>query len=64
MSIYNVVIDNKKEVDILTKAQEKLKEDIKKITDESILEKVQIFVMGILTQKDIEETQKANSRTA
>lgn len=38
----------------MTKAQENLKADIEKIDDEAILEKIQIFVMGILAQQNID----------
>ncbi len=32
----------------MTKAQQTLKEDIERITDDAIIEKVRIFIMGIL----------------
>ena len=38
---------------MLTKAQEALKADIEKINDEDIIEKVRIFIMGILAQQNI-----------
>lgn len=37
----------------MTKAQESLKADIEKIDDEITIEKVRIFIMGILTQQGI-----------
>lgn len=39
----------------MTKAQKRLKEDIEKINDEDVIEKVRIFIMGILTQQSISE---------
>ena len=44
----------------MTKAQEDLKADIEKINDELVIEKVRIFIMGILAQKGIDE-QKAKT---
>lgn len=43
----------------MTKAQEILKADIEKINDESTVEKVRIFIMGILAQQEI--SQPCNS---
>lgn len=42
------------EGEIMTKAQENLKADIEKIDDEATLEKIKIFVMGILAQQSID----------
>lgn len=42
----------------MTKAQEILKEDIEKIEDDTIIEKVRIFIMGILAQQNISEKQR------
>lgn len=42
----------------MTKAQQTLKEDIEKIKDDTTIEKVRIFVMGILTQQSIFENQR------
>lgn len=39
----------------MTKAQKRLKEDIEKINDDDVIEKVRIFIMGILTQQSISE---------
>lgn len=39
----------------MTKAQEILKADIEKIQDETIIEKVRIFIMGILAQQNIDK---------
>lgn len=39
----------------MTKAQQRLKNDIEKINDEDVIEKVRIFIMGILTQQSISE---------
>lgn len=39
----------------MTTAQERLKEDIENITDEAVIEKVRIFIRGILTQQSLEE---------
>lgn len=41
----------------MTKAQEILKADIEKIQDETIIEKVRIFIMGILAQQNIDKQQ-------
>ncbi len=43
----------------MTEAQEKLKSDIEKINDETIIENVRIFIMGILTQQYLEKTRKS-----
>lgn len=48
---------------MMTKAQEKLKEDIEKIEDETTLEKVRIFIMGILTQQGIDKSSKPPHQT-
>ncbi len=40
----------------MTKAQENLKADIEKIDDEVIIEKIKIFIMGILAQQGIEQS--------
>lgn len=42
---------------MLNKAKETLKEDIEKIKDDETIEKVRIFIMGILTQQNISEKQ-------
>lgn len=42
----------------MTKAQEDLKEDIEKINDDTTIEKVRIFIMGILAQQSISENQR------
>lgn len=41
----------------MTKAQQVLKEDIKKIKDDTTIEKVRIFILGILAQQNISEKQ-------
>lgn len=41
-------------------AQEKLKADIEKINDELMIEKIRIFILGILAQQNIEERKGAN----
>lgn len=51
----------------MSKAQEILKADIEKINDETTIEKIRIFVMGILAQQKIEhscEDQKASSTSS
>ncbi len=47
----------------MTKAQQTLKEDIEKINDDTTIEKVRIFIMGILAQQSISEnvTLRSNS---
>ena len=42
----------------MTKEQRELKKNIESIHDESIIEKVQIFIMGILAQQEIERSGK------
>lgn len=42
----------------MTKAQQTLKEDIEKINDDATIEKVRIFIMGILAQQSISESQR------
>lgn len=39
----------------MTKAKEELKNSIEKITDEAVIEKVHIYIMGILTQQGLEK---------
>ena len=39
---------------MVTEAKEKLKKEIENITDEAMIEKIWIFVMGILAQQGIE----------
>ena len=38
----------------MTKAQRELRKNIEGIEDESVVEKVRIFIMGILAQQEIE----------
>ena len=47
----------------MTKAQENLKEDISKIDDESTIEKVRIFIMGILAQQSISDEHPQPTHT-
>lgn len=42
----------------MTKAKDDLKADIEKIEDELVLEKIKIFIMGIMAQKNIDERRK------
>lgn len=53
-TIYIVVISNFKGERMVTEAKEKLKKEIENITDEAMIEKIWIFVMGILAQQGIE----------
>ena len=39
----------------MNKARENLKEDIEKINDELTIEKVRIFIMGILAQQRLDQ---------
>ena len=48
----------------MSKAQEALKLEIEKIHDESTIEKVRIFIMGILAQQSIEQSCKSPKQTA
>lgn len=57
-AIYSVVKSNGKEEGLMTKAQQTLKEDIEKIKDDTTIEKVRIFIMGILAQQSISENQR------
>lgn len=45
----------------MTEAQEMLKKDIEKIEDDNTIEKVRIFIMGILAQQNIAERQRCPS---
>ena len=47
----------------MTKAQQSLKEDIEKIEDDATLEKVRIFIMGILTQQSISKMKLQKSES-
>lgn len=49
---------------MMTKAQEMLKADIEKINDEDTIEKVRIFIMGILAQQKLEQPRKPPEKTA
>lgn len=40
----------------MTSAQEMLKFEVEKISDEPTLEKLKIYIMGILTQQGLEQT--------
>lgn len=42
---------------MMTEAQQALIEDIEKIKDDATIEKVRIFIMGILAQQNIAENQ-------
>ncbi len=42
---------------MMTEAQQALIEDIEKIKDDATIEKVRIFIMGILAQQSISENQ-------
>lgn len=46
----------------MTEAQECLKADIEKIHDEVSIEKVKIFIMGILAQQNLEEAREASKQ--
>lgn len=46
----------------MTKAQENLKADIEKIDDEATIEKVKIFIMGILAQQNLEQSCKSTKQ--
>ncbi len=46
----------------MTKAQESLKADIERIHDEATIEKVRIFIMGILAQQNLEQSCKSNKQ--
>ena len=45
----------------MTEAQRILKEDIEKLTDDETVEKVRIFIMGILAQQQIEQASRKNA---
>ena len=57
-AIYGIVKSNRKGGRVMTKAQEILKADIEKIDDEMVIEKVKIFIMGILAQQGISQPRK------
>ncbi len=46
----------------MSRAKEELKADIEKIDDEKILEKIRIFILGIMAQKNIDEQQRDTSK--
>lgn len=46
----------------MNKARETLKEDIEKINDDTTIEKVRIFIMGILAQQSISENQRNQTK--
>ena len=47
----------------MTEAQKNLKADIDKINDEATIEKIKIFIMGILAQQNLEQPCKSNKQT-
>lgn len=59
---YSVVINKTKGEGTMTKAQRALKEDIEKIRDDATIEKVRIFIMGILAQQSISENQRNSTK--
>lgn len=61
-AIYSVVKSNRKEGVLMTKAQQNLKDDIEKIKDDTTIEKVRIFIMGILAQQSISENQCSRTK--
>ncbi len=62
-AMYSIAISNRKELKMLSKSREKLKSDIENITDEATIEKVKIFIMGILAQKAIAHESTAKSES-
>lgn len=42
----------------MTEAQETLRADIEKIKDDAIIEKIRIFILGILAQQSISEQSR------
>lgn len=49
---------------MMTKAQENLKADIEKINDKTTIEKVRIFIMGILAQQEISQPRNPPKQSA
>ena len=45
---------------MMTRAQENLKADVEKINDEATIEKIKIFIMGILAQQNSEKSCKSS----
>ena len=43
----------------MTEAQKRLSKEIEKIQNEETVEKLRIYVLGILTQQGLEESQKS-----
>ena len=48
----------------MNNTRENLKADIEKIKDDSTIEKVRIFIMGILAQQSISGNQRNPTKTA
>lgn len=46
---------------MMTEAQKSLKADIEKINDDLTIEKIKIFIMGILAQQGLEKTKPLES---
>lgn len=61
-AIYSIVKGIGKGGKTMTKAQESLKADIEKINDESTIEKIRIFIMGILAQQKLEKSDKSSKQ--
>lgn len=61
-AIYNIAISNGKEGRAMTNAQEILKKDIENINDDIVIEKIRIFIMGMLTQQSLSEQQCDSSK--
>lgn len=56
--MYGIAKGSAKGGKVMTKAQESLKANIEKIDDEMVIEKVRIFIMGILAQQGISQPRK------
>jgi hypothetical protein len=62
-SLYDIAISNRKEEKMLLAAQENLKQEILAIENETILENLKCFVMGMKAQEELDRKRQRQGRT-
>lgn len=61
-SLYDIAISNRKEEEMLLAAQENLKQEILAIENETILENLKCFVLGMKAQEELDRNRQRQSR--
>ena len=56
--MYYIAISNKREVVTLINAKEKLKQEIKLLEDDVVIENLLMYILGMQTQKNINKNSK------